>query len=170
VLPFGSSTVTGWCTTASDCIVASRSTVTTSWVEVVCRIGWALAPAPPDPPDPADADAAAAALAVPPPAAPPPPPPPRPAAAVDDPPPERPPPVPEPLLAFCSSSVSAFSRARSAASCCLELAELEVWLCLHLVVGCWADGCDPVGLALLGSHDGVLVVGFAGLAGFLLRL
>ena len=42
VLPFGISTVTGSPTFASLCLVASRSTVTTSCVEVVCRIAVAL--------------------------------------------------------------------------------------------------------------------------------
>ena len=43
VLPLGSCTLTGSPTTASLCLVASRSTVTTSLFDVVCRIGWALA-------------------------------------------------------------------------------------------------------------------------------
>lgn len=45
VLPSGSSTVTGSCSFASLCLVASRSTVTTRLVDVVLRIGSAL-PAP----------------------------------------------------------------------------------------------------------------------------
>ena len=36
--------MTGSPTTASVCLVASRSTVTTSWVEVLCRIAWAVPP------------------------------------------------------------------------------------------------------------------------------
>ena len=54
LLPSGISTVTGSWTTASDCIVASRSTVTTSLVEVVWRIGWALALAALATPEPVD--------------------------------------------------------------------------------------------------------------------
>lgn len=49
VLPAGISTVTGSPTIASLCFVASRSTVTTSWVEVVCRIAEALPPPLPEP-------------------------------------------------------------------------------------------------------------------------
>jgi hypothetical protein len=55
VLPSGSWTVTGSPTTASLCLVASRLTVTTSWVEVVERIAVAADPPldpEPDPPEP----------------------------------------------------------------------------------------------------------------------
>jgi hypothetical protein len=44
VLPSGSSTVTGSWSTASLCLVASRSTVTTRLVDVVLRMAEALAP------------------------------------------------------------------------------------------------------------------------------
>src|SRR5947209_11997505 len=56
-VPFGICTVTGPPSTASDCLEASRLTVTTIWVDEVCRIGWALAVPPdvlaPEPEEPA---------------------------------------------------------------------------------------------------------------------
>ncbi len=52
-LPFGSSTITCSPTVASLCRLASRSTVTTSCVEVVCRISDADPP-PPEPLEPLD--------------------------------------------------------------------------------------------------------------------
>lgn len=140
VLPSGSWTVTGSPTTASVCFVASRATVTTSWVEVVCRIAGAvpeplapddeplaLEPPPPDappldelpppdaPPPPAPPPPLEAAPAT---EAPPPPPPTRPLAPAEPvaPPADRPP-APadgdEPL--FFSSSVSACNSASNAA-------------------------------------------------------
>src|ERR1039457_4474786 len=45
VPPLGSWTLTGSPTTASLCLVASSWTVTTSWLDVVCRIAWADEPA-----------------------------------------------------------------------------------------------------------------------------
>jgi hypothetical protein len=50
VSPLGSSTLTGSPTTASLCLVASRSTVTSSWFDVVWRIASADDPADPVPP------------------------------------------------------------------------------------------------------------------------
>lgn len=49
VVPSGICTVTCSPSTASYCLVASRLTVATSSVEVVCRIAWAEAPPPADP-------------------------------------------------------------------------------------------------------------------------
>ena len=51
VSPLGSCTLTGWPTTASLCLVASRLTVTTSLFEVVWRIGCAVAPLEPEVPE-----------------------------------------------------------------------------------------------------------------------
>jgi hypothetical protein len=111
VLPSGSWTVTASPSTASVCLVASSWTVTTSWVEVVWRIGSALAPAAEPEPEPADED---------------PPPDEKPDPADADPPPREPPPdaappPPEEDPRLRSSAVSAFSSAVSALSCAAEV-------------------------------------------------
>src|SRR5207302_3179763 len=54
VLPSGSSTDTCSPTTASLCLVASSWTVTTSWVDVVWRIGCAVPPPSEGPADDAE--------------------------------------------------------------------------------------------------------------------
>ncbi len=118
VVPSGICTVTGAPSTASDCLVASRATVTTRFVEVVWRIACALAALPdvlvaPEEPDP-PAPAVLVAAALPedfevPPAAP---------APLEREPvlPAAPVPlVPDVARSFASSAVSAFSSASSAA-------------------------------------------------------
>jgi hypothetical protein len=175
VLPLGSSTVTGSPTTASLCLVASRSTVTTNWFDVVCRIAWAVdapleAPEPDEDPPPLDAPVLAEALLDPPPPPPPPPlmpPPPLrlplevlpevlpevPAAEREDPPADP----PEVERLFFSSSVSALSSASRIA--CSEGERLpEVGL-----VGMFAGG--PVGVAGVVEVVVVVVVAVVGVVG-----